>query len=488
MRYIGKLKTDDFVIVQARADKVEIWGIGRHLMDGAQHPVRVIVANSKGNSYFVECQIPQHMHQHHIHTGEVNITWEVPPTSLKETKPSRFKVTMANFVEADDTSITFKVVRTETVLANTFEEVISAPFSTSGYFLITNLEDKSKLFFDRIDGKELSNKKGKEIFVIKAAKEMNNNFCFTGHRPNKLPGGYDNLNHPGRVWIHEQIRAEIRQHIENYPEAQAIVGGALGIDQEAALICKEMGVPYHLYAPCREQDSKWPTTSKVKYQEMLAGAASVRYVHDGPYTKSCMQDRNKAMVNDSGFVIAIWDGSSGGTANCVAYAEKQPSIDIFIINPDEAPGVAEMGTPPSSSRFEDDDDEPVVKATLFFAGSCKFNPGPMGCGWVLKSGDKTIAEGSVGAGQGTNNQAAWLAAMGGLRKAATMSIDHLEVKGIAQIVLDQMNGEANINDALFRRLYNEALELYCHFRSIRFTKITKEENIYADMLSRKPIK
>lgn len=485
MRYIGKLKADDFVIVKARADKVERWGIGRHLMDGESHPVKVLVANSKGNSYFVECQVPHHLHQHHVNLGEVNITWETPPNSLKEAKLSRFKVTMANYIESDDTSITFRVVKVETVLATSFDEVTTAPFHESGYLLITNMEDRTKLFFDRIDGRELPNKKNKEILVIRQPKV--GRFCFTGHRPGNLPGRYDNLDHPGRVWIHEQIRIAIRTILEDNPEAEAIVGGALGIDQEAAFICQEMSVPYHVYAPCREQDNKWPNASKVKYQDMLTGAASVTYVHDGPYTNRCMQDRNEAMVNDSQLVIAVFDGTSGGTANCVNYAEERGTT-IVRINPNDAPGEAEKGEAPSMSRFADDDDEPVTKATLFFAGACKFNPGPMGCGWVLKSGDKTIAEGSIGAGQGTNNQAAWLAAMGGLRKAATMSIDHLEVKGVAQLVLDQMNGTASINDAVFTRLYDEALELYCHFRSIKFTKITKEENIYADMLARKPIK
>ena len=35
-----------------------------------------------------------------------------------------------------------------------------------------------------------------------------------------------------------------------------------------------------------------------------------------------MQKRNEYMVDLADRVIAVWDGSKGGTANCVKYAEK----------------------------------------------------------------------------------------------------------------------------------------------------------------------
>lgn len=35
-----------------------------------------------------------------------------------------------------------------------------------------------------------------------------------------------------------------------------------------------------------------------------------------------MQKRNEYMVDLADRVIAVWDGSKGGTANCIKYAEK----------------------------------------------------------------------------------------------------------------------------------------------------------------------
>ena len=40
------------------------------------------------------------------------------------------------------------------------------------------------------------------------------------------------------------------------------------------------------------------------------------------------------MVDNADKVIAVWDGSKGGTYNCVKYAEKQ-NKEIIVINPND---------------------------------------------------------------------------------------------------------------------------------------------------------
>lgn len=40
------------------------------------------------------------------------------------------------------------------------------------------------------------------------------------------------------------------------------------------------------------------------------------------------------MVNNSDIVIAVWNGSKGGTGNCVNYAKMQKK-EIIVINPDD---------------------------------------------------------------------------------------------------------------------------------------------------------
>lgn len=50
------------------------------------------------------------------------------------------------------------------------------------------------------------------------------------------------------------------------------------------------------------------------------------------YTYDCMQKRNEYMIDNSDFVIAVWDGRPSGTGNTVRYAESKDK-NIIRINP-----------------------------------------------------------------------------------------------------------------------------------------------------------
>lgn len=166
--------------------------------------------------------------------------------------------------------------------------------------------------------------------------------AFTGHRPHKLPDketGYDPTN-PTRVAVKAAIHDVLQRAINKYGETHEIVvitGGALGVDQDAASIAHKLGLPFIVAVPCQGQDSKWPAESKVRYAKMLSLASQVIMVHDGPYNHSCMQDRNEWMVDRCDALVAVWDGTSGGTANCVDYAKKKHK-PIIRINPNDNNG------------------------------------------------------------------------------------------------------------------------------------------------------
>jgi uncharacterized phage-like protein YoqJ len=55
-------------------------------------------------------------------------------------------------------------------------------------------------------------------------------------------------------------------------------------------------------------------------------------VCEGGYHPDKLQKRNIWMVDRSTAVLALWDGSKGGTANCVKYAEKV-SVPVFNVWP-----------------------------------------------------------------------------------------------------------------------------------------------------------
>lgn len=147
--------------------------------------------------------------------------------------------------------------------------------------------------------------------------------CGTGHRPNKL-GGYsnkifDNLTIIAMNWL-----------IQNKP-IQVISGMALGWDQALAQAAINLEIPLLAAIPCYYQEIKWPKQSQALYYELISQAFKKILVTTSIYNNSCMQIRNEWMVNNSDLVLAYWDGTEGGTANCIKYANKveKPIINIY---------------------------------------------------------------------------------------------------------------------------------------------------------------
>lgn len=176
----------------------------------------------------------------------------------------------------------------------------------------------------------------------------------TGHRPHKLhsPGmqdGYDRHN-PLRRWCRAQMRSILLNLIQTASETRpdryvdvdylankldlvewrsrptdnrpiAISGVALGIDQDFCGVCVELGVPFVAYVPFVGQESRWPVASRDVYRKVLDAAAGVRVV-----TPKILDDaqlyraplvRNEAMAEVCDELIAVWNGSQGGTSHMV---------------------------------------------------------------------------------------------------------------------------------------------------------------------------
>jgi uncharacterized phage-like protein YoqJ len=177
--------------------------------------------------------------------------------------------------------------------------------------------------------------------------------CFTGHRPNKL-GGYDwssKKNQNIMFELYVKIETLLKDNLnENF---RFICGGALGIDQMAFDICyktkrftcPELQIELVLAMPFKNQDNNWIQESKDKLKSQRERADKVVLVDTldkykcnkvpvGEYHTEKMQLRNEFMVNNSDIVIAVWDGTNGGTANCVKYAQVE-NKEIIIIDPNK---------------------------------------------------------------------------------------------------------------------------------------------------------
>jgi uncharacterized phage-like protein YoqJ len=106
---------------------------------------------------------------------------------------------------------------------------------------------------------------------------------------------------------------------------------ALGWDMALAEAAVELGIPFVAAVPFEGQESAWPPASQVDYRNLLGMASEVKIVCPGKYAAYKMQVRNQWMTNNCDLLLVLWDGSPGGTGNCVRYAEKigRPMINLW---------------------------------------------------------------------------------------------------------------------------------------------------------------
>ncbi len=138
----------------------------------------------------------------------------------------------------------------------------------------------------------------------------------TGHRPNKL-GGYSKEAFTKLLTLAENILDE------EFDVTTIISGMALGWDQALAQAAVNKNIPFIAAVPFFGQESMWPKESQEQYTNLLKQADDIVYVCDKGYAPWKMQVRNEYMVDKCDWLLALWDGSFGGTANCLNYARKQ---------------------------------------------------------------------------------------------------------------------------------------------------------------------
>ena len=145
----------------------------------------------------------------------------------------------------------------------------------------------------------------------------------TGHRPNKL-GGYSL-----EAFIKLESIAQ-RWLLENKP-TKVISGMALGWDQALASAAIKCNIPFIAAIPFIGQESKWNYNSKRFYNELLDYADDIIYCSDPGYSAHKMQIRNEYMVDHTDIILAMYDGTKGGTHNCIEYAKSKNKqiINLF---------------------------------------------------------------------------------------------------------------------------------------------------------------
>lgn len=152
--------------------------------------------------------------------------------------------------------------------------------------------------------------------------------AITGHRPNKLNNDYD-LTGP----LIMNIKAKLSELIVRFQPDYMISGMALGIDTLWAELSFECNAKLIACIPDTAQPDRWPPKSQTRYYRILDKAYQVVNVSNSSvYHIAHLQKRNEYMVDLCDLLIAVWDCSGGGTANCVNYCVSKEK-DWIHLNP-----------------------------------------------------------------------------------------------------------------------------------------------------------
>jgi uncharacterized phage-like protein YoqJ len=173
----------------------------------------------------------------------------------------------------------------------------------------------------------------------------------TGHRPEKLggygPNGLMVQSMPMYINLRQKTTVAVRDFIlQGYDTF--IQGMANGADREifaeVVLELKKSCPHIKLVAaiPFKGQELRWSPAVQQHYKDILAQCDEIVYVSEPivnpdsmDEVKAKMRARNIWMVEREDDLLAIWDGSGGGTGGCVRYAQIEATNKpkIHYINP-----------------------------------------------------------------------------------------------------------------------------------------------------------
>lgn len=159
--------------------------------------------------------------------------------------------------------------------------------------------------------------------------------CFTGHRPPKLSFGFDESAEACVALKKRMLQESVRlyeQGIRTY-----YIGMAQGVDLWAGEIVAGMkrmleGVRMVAVIPYADQARSWNQEMQSRYAAVMESADEVIQISQ-QFTKACLHQRNRYMVEHASHMIAVYNGSSGGTKSTLAYATRR-GLTIKVIDPD----------------------------------------------------------------------------------------------------------------------------------------------------------
>lgn len=157
--------------------------------------------------------------------------------------------------------------------------------------------------------------------------------CFTGHRPAKLPWGFDEGD-PRCAALKKAILREV-EGLYRRGWRHFICGMALGCDlyfAEAVLALRARcpAVTLEAAIPFPGQADRWPEGSRARWQRTVS-ACDLESVVQNHYDRGCMLRRDRYMVDRSSAVLAVFDDTPGGTKYTLDHAARA-GLEILLLD------------------------------------------------------------------------------------------------------------------------------------------------------------
>lgn len=114
-----------------------------------------------------------------------------------------------------------------------------------------------------------------------------------------------------------------------------LCGGALGFDTMAATTVLRIRnaikkIKLILILPCKNQTANWKSIDKEIYEKIKELANSVYYISED-YTRECMFERNRALVDNASKLVCFVKRDFGGSSYTKKYAEEK-GIEIIELS------------------------------------------------------------------------------------------------------------------------------------------------------------
>lgn len=159
--------------------------------------------------------------------------------------------------------------------------------------------------------------------------------CFAGPQPQSLPFGL-NEKSTSYLRLKQVLKEQVIYLIETFQVTHFISGVDLGVGQYATEIVIDLKRDYpeltlECAIPYEKQAENWTVAQRERYFSIVEHCDKETLLQHH-YTKDYMKRQKEYLINQSNYLIAVWNGKSGYICNILSFARtlKKPMI---VINP-----------------------------------------------------------------------------------------------------------------------------------------------------------